>query len=399
MSDHLAIATVTTAFGELISAPIKAAVTGAKVVHGRPDQVDSTKPGVGVHLYEIVRHAQFSGMDLPTRRSDGTVLQRPVLPLSLRYLLSFYGSETLSEPQRLLGVVLAILHEQPVLTPEHIDAVITSLRTGDPTHPLVESDLAAQAELVRLTPVFLSLDEMSKLWSIFYQTTYSLSIVYEASVVLIDGRISPQPRLPVREPRLVVVAGRGPRIERLESEAGGPPTATDTLLVHGEDLAGDGTRLQFADVEVEPTTMSPSRLTLELPSSGVDLRAGIHGLRVVRRLDPMGTSSNLALESNVVPFVLHPTITVPASAPTTASTVHLDVTPPLRAGQSLTLSLNGDRDYLFEHPRAPADTSRVSVGIRDVAAGTYLVRLTIDGAQSLLAATAGGFTGPTVIVP
>jgi hypothetical protein len=71
---------------------------------------------------------------------------------------------------------------------------------------LKESDLHLRVERVGITPVPLSLDEISKLWSGF-QTQYCLSAAYEAAVVLNESKKAP------RSPLLVLRRGpedRGP---------------------------------------------------------------------------------------------------------------------------------------------------------------------------------------------
>ena len=37
----------------------------------------------------------------------------------------------------------------------------------------------------------MNLEELSKLWSVFFQTPYALSIAYQASVVLIEPDLEP----------------------------------------------------------------------------------------------------------------------------------------------------------------------------------------------------------------
>ena len=69
---------------------------------------------------------------------------------------------------RLLGEAMRVLHARPVL----------DLAELGPAP-------AGAAERVRVTLQPLSLEEMTKLWTIF-QTPYRLSVVYEATVVLID---------------------------------------------------------------------------------------------------------------------------------------------------------------------------------------------------------------------
>ena len=98
-------------------------------------------------------------------------LRPPPLALNLLYLLSAHGrDDDDSEPfsHRLLGEAMRVLHEQPVL----------DLAEPGPAQ-------AGGVDRVRITLQPLSLEEMTKLWTIF-QTPYRLSAVYEATVILID---------------------------------------------------------------------------------------------------------------------------------------------------------------------------------------------------------------------
>ncbi|MQT00795.1 Pvc16 family protein, partial [Streptomyces jumonjinensis] len=62
---------------------------------------------------------------------------------------------------------------------------------------LTGSDLAESAQRVRLTPTVMDIDETSKLWGMLHQTPYTLSVAYQASLVLIEGRERPAPVKPV----------------------------------------------------------------------------------------------------------------------------------------------------------------------------------------------------------
>ena len=45
-----------------------------------------------------------------------------------------------------------------------------------------------EVELVKFTQLPLSLEELGKLWSVFFQTTHVLSVAFQGTVVLIEGR-------------------------------------------------------------------------------------------------------------------------------------------------------------------------------------------------------------------
>ena len=69
--------------------------------------------GVNVFLYQVTPNAAWRNADLPTRRANGDLIQRPQAALDLHYLLTFYGDESLLQPQRVLGSVVRTLHCGP----------------------------------------------------------------------------------------------------------------------------------------------------------------------------------------------------------------------------------------------------------------------------------------------
>lgn len=200
MSNYLAIATVTTGLVRYLQGAVGADVGNAVVTSVRPDGPNSGVPEVGVNifLYQATPNTAWRNHDLPTRRPDGTLAQRPQIALDLHYLLTFYGDETLLEPQRILGSTVRALHARPILTRQEIRSAVAA------TPFLVGADLADEIETVKFTPVSLSLEELSKLWSVLFQTTYTLSIAYDASVLLISSESQPQLAQPVLEPVIQV---------------------------------------------------------------------------------------------------------------------------------------------------------------------------------------------------
>jgi Pvc16 N-terminal domain len=403
MSNHLAIATVTATLRELIRSAVThveggVVVAGADVKNVRPDaQAALPDPGVNVFLYQVVPNPAWRNADLPSRRGDGSLSRRPQAALNLHYLLSFYGDDAEIVPQRLLGAVEAALHTQPVLTRERIeDTLGKALFTF-----LVRSDLAEAVELVKLTPLALSLDEMSKLWTMFPQTGYALSVAYEASVVLVERTESPQPALPVHARNLYVIPFDNPVIESagIAGDAAAPLLRGSRLRIEGRHLRGDVTyvRVGAAEVRVTGDDLANDRIEITLdepPLAAGELRAGVLPLQVVhRRL--MGTPpvEHAGFESNVAPIVLRPivqnTSVLPASVAPVALPRRLQVTadPAVQAGQRTLLLLNsvpgGPGTSYAIRPLDP-DTLPPEFSLQGVTAGQYLVRLQVDGAESLL---------------
>ena len=108
---------------------------------------------------------------------------------------------------------------QPVLSRARLREVVAAAVADDPTTWQQFSDLAEQVDLVRFTPLPLSLEELSKLWSTFFQAPYRLSVTYQASVVLLDGDLTPQPALPVLTRGIDAAALNIPVVTRVVADA------------------------------------------------------------------------------------------------------------------------------------------------------------------------------------
>jgi hypothetical protein len=154
------------------------------------------------------------------------------------------------------------LHSRPVLTPDLIQAAI-----ADPslTSAVGASDLALQVERIKITPLQMSLEELSKLWSVFFQTPYALSAAYQASVVLIEATERPTPpNLPVRQPSVGVSAAVAPPPVI-------PPTTRPAITVSVSNVSGTGSQPRSADVALgfEEPISPEQRVILLLSRTGV----------------------------------------------------------------------------------------------------------------------------------
>ncbi|TPQ17558.1 DUF4255 domain-containing protein [Streptomyces sporangiiformans] len=191
MSNALAIAHVTQALALLIEANLQPEIDMAVKVEPRKPPADPpTEPTITVFLYQVTPNTSQRNNDVPTRASDGTLLKRPAAALDLHFLISAYGEETELVGQRLIGSVVRTLHEIPILPKDVIEQV------GERPY-LAGSDLAEAAQRVRFTPTVMDIDETSKLWGMLHQTPYTLSVVYQAALVFIEGREVPVPAKPV----------------------------------------------------------------------------------------------------------------------------------------------------------------------------------------------------------
>jgi hypothetical protein len=326
----------------------------------------------------------------------------------LHYLLTFYGDESQLEPQRLLGSAVRVLHARPVLTRDMIRQTIAM-----PTFSfLVESNLADAVELVRLTPAPMTVDELSKLWSVYFQTPYNLSVAYQASVVLIESQAPVQGALPVQSRNVYVIPFRQPSIETVRSDEGADTfiVSDSSIVITGKQLRGESTTLRAAGIDVTPApeNLGDTRITVQLPAG---LRAGVQGLQVIQsRMIGTPPTAHRGVESNVAPFVLHPrihlkpddTLDISISPPvaaadgTLSANVTVHIVPNVGQTQRVVLLMNefnapggNAHAYSFDAlprsaPGDPSETDTVVFPIGGVVAGEYLVRVQVDGAESAL---------------
>jgi hypothetical protein len=378
MSDFRAVATVTAALQRLLQGPLGVDVPGAHVWTDRPDtrhSAGASGPGANIFLYQVSPDPALRNVDLPARGPDGRLTRRPQAALTLYYLFSFYGDDGELEPQRVLGTTVRTLHARPLVTRSLIQAVTDAAVQSPPVHPdLAASDLAEQADLVRLAPLGLNLEELSKLWSVFFQVPYALSVAYQASVVLIEEPVTPRSSIPVIVPDVTVGVLNRPRITRVGKPDRTPVRAGDTVTIHGERLLGEATVVRMAGLRVSPISAAPHEMTVDL--STVDgLRPGGVPVQV--------THGALGERSNVASFVLHPTVD---SATVAAGTLTVVADRAVGARQRAAIALldpaSGQRSHLLTVPPRGADTDSLAAPIAGVAAGQYTVQLFVDGADS-----------------
>lgn len=407
MSNFLAVATVSAVLQRLLTPVASAAVTGAEVWVDRSD-VKRQKDGVNIYLYRHSLDSVSRNEDLPARRANGSLTNRPKVAVTLHYLLTFHGKDDLMVPQRLLGATLAALHTRPIITHALIDAVNNEATVPSGMHGfLAFNDLLEAEELVRVSPDPMSLDELSKLWSVFFQSPYQLSATYVASAVLLEESLETLlPAPPVTRPQLAVRALLKPTIlsARNAADPRAPLVASSVLQIEGSGLSGDQTRVRVGPAELTP---DPDRLTafsLAVDVTGPALRAGLQPVTVAHRwlvgdpAQPRGGET-----SNAVGILVAPRITVDEAAARIEVTSDLSIGTRQQASVSLLDRASGESVRVIDVPERTAEATTVTVPkpgtSPDLPAGQYGVTLTVDGASSPLTRDAGGtITAPLVTV-
>ncbi len=454
MSTALAIASVTYVLKDLlnnglIDHDVSSAVGNVTVTALPPDRINTADSNqqsqLNLFLYRVTPNMGWRNVDLPSRNGNGDRLTNPPLALDLHYLLTSYGLSEL-HGEILLGYGMQLLHDTPVLARDAIRRSLAppvEVAAGLPPEllALATSELAEQVEQVKLTPETLSTEDISKLWASF-ESKFRPSSAYMASVVLIESRHSTKSALPVRARNVYVRPFRHPVIEKIMSQAtSGDPIVEDqpiladyNLLISGKNLRGDGhivtvdgveviegLLVKVNGIEVIPEAVNVTDTQITVPLTDENLRAGIQGVQVKQSID-MGTPEvpHRGVESNVEAFVLHPRIeslvvtNIEGTGinPRSAS-VELTANPKVGETQRVILLLNqippDETDLPLSYSfTAPPGTELspfwpsgiLTFPISGVSAGTYLVRVQVDGAESPLGSDPNGkYDSPAVTIP
>ncbi len=334
MSDALAVLAVTRTVHRLLSRTSDATLPGTEVTTKAVDKARDGRrgPQLNLFLYHAAIDPVWRNMDIPS--GHGGELGFPPLPLTLHYVVTAYGDDDDdSAAQRLLIAAMRVLHDHPSLGRDELRA------------SLPESDVHRQVERVRITNQILSLDERSKLWTMF-QTPCRVSALYEISVVLIESR------RPARAPAPVIARGVGdvgvvvrpnlllpfPTLEQVTPESVG---AGGAFQLTGHDLDGDTLQLRFTHPALTNPVITPPMPAPAGRTLSAVLPAGV----------PAGTATIAAIitkagrkrpPSNEIPITVRPTVTsaLPLTATRDAAgraSLTVGVNPPVLGGQEVLL--------------------------------------------------------------
>ena len=199
------------------------------------------------------------------------------------------------------------------------------------------------------------------------------------------------------------------RLEGVEVEGGGAAVTGATLVLTGGGLLAAHTVVSVGGERLVPAAGSTTtRLTVVLTA---EVPAGVHAVQVLRLqpADPVaGTPERVTDRSSGLPVMVLPTA---GPVTTTATLVRVPVTPPLQEGQRATVVLRAAlrraarttrRSSGRPSPRctaADAPVARLDVARSELTAGTWLVRVIVDGAESLPTSSGDTYDGPSVTLP
>lgn len=183
MSNYLTIAVVTATIHNLVQAAVTEAMPGVTVRIGPPRAIVSTESEVCLYLYHLTPNAQMRNANLPIGRTGGLPPTPSQTVVDLHYLIAFAG-ETQLATETMLGKVIIALQEGSVLSATEIRSII---RANSAYDYLRDSDLPSEPVQVKLTPEYLTLEELTKLWSVFFQIAHRPSLHYLASPIILDA--------------------------------------------------------------------------------------------------------------------------------------------------------------------------------------------------------------------
>ena len=394
MSNVLAIAATTRTLRNLLLAQmpaLDAELSDLEVTLQPPDVARKgiSKAQLNLFLYQVVANAAWRNLDLPGQVRPGETAPPP-LALNLHYVITAWGrgeNDNDAISHRVLAAAMSTLHDRGVLD------------GNDIRNALPDNDLAGQIERVRVTPLPQSVDELSRLWTAF-QTNYRASAVYEAAVVLIDSQAAMRAPLPVlrRGPQdrgVIATASAAAVLDALDYPRHQVAARLgEDIVLNGRQLATDHALVRFSSLRLDaPVEIAPlagdaaGTLRVHLADTADDADAvarwapGIYTVALL--VQPPGLPPLL---SNELPLVLAPRITLGSLAAAAGDfALNLTCTPRIRDGQRVFL-LFGDRLLAPASLSNPADTHQptaLAFQLTGVAAGTYTVRLRVDGADSI----------------
>ena len=427
MSSPLALAAVTATLCDLLNNGLVdndlAPIGSFSVTAVPPDRIetgDNEANRLNLFLYQVTPNLGWRNFGLPSfdGRDPKAQLTNPPLALDLHYMLTAYGAADWAA-EILLGYGMELLHDARILSRTDVrkalspkNPISVSLIPPDPQGRLA-IDLADQIEQVKITPQYLTADELSRLWTAM-QARYRPTMVYQACTVLIQGVRPVRSALPVlrRGDKDQGVDSR-PNVRRPDYKS---PTLTSLSIVPrkpgevrfaaelGDGIELGGALLTGSTVTAEfyhPLLTKPNELPVSLGSTAAlvkldlpqsddtlaptfdpaavdDWPAGTYsvGLRIERAGKPRQYT-------NVIPFNLAPRLTKAPQLKGKLPDPRLDLNcaPKIWPGQRVQVFVGAEA---FALDSAPAKTDAVSVVLKNVttAERPTPVRLRVDGVDS-----------------
>jgi hypothetical protein len=402
MSNHQAIAAVTATLRSLLDKRL-----GVKVTARPPDRVrlNNGTTQINLFLYQTAYNGALSNMPLPQLLKPGET-GTPPLALNLYYLITAYGPDDENEDltsHQLLGQAMSLMYDHPLLGAGEIQ---------DATGFMLDSNLHQQVERIRITHLPMTVDELTKLWTTF-QTNFRISAAYEVAVVLIESTRAAKTPLPVlargKDDQGAKAQGglMPPPVLEAIRMPGGQLSAKlgDEVILEGLNLSGSNLKVLISSVrafiqpapppnepalppqpverELQVVQSADDKITVKIPNEPTALPAGYYQLSVsLRKGEEVFDRRTNTLALPLAPQINKPTL--PANVLRDnlgTATLQVEPLPQVFPEQRAALLL-GELEVAAE-PRK-LKTDRLIFTLRHAHPGTFLVRLRVDGVDSLL---------------
>jgi hypothetical protein len=396
MSNYLAVGGVSAVLRSLLT---NALTSGgpSTILGGAAQSITATSPDLvpvgpdehprlNIFMYYASFNPALRNQGLPSRNAQGGQISNPPLALNLHYLITAYGASQF-DPEILLGWAMKVLHDTPVVPRSTIaNALNDLLAPATPEGTLINgSMLANQIEHIRITPETLTTEEIYRLWTAF-QTHYRPTTSYQVSVAVIQDTRTYASNLPVQKRSVLALPMQSPVIDSLTPV---PIAAGGMLTIQGSNFLGEtpnSTLVSFDNAAgILPATVQGNVLRVVLPAS---LQAGTRSLRVQRTVTyETSPTPHAGFSSSPFPFQLIPTISAANPSPAKiGSPVTITISPAVGAMQQATLYIGDVAIPIDQRPvSGPASSTTLAFPIPSTfVAGTYPMRIEIDGAQSKL---------------
>ena len=414
MGNYLAISAVTTVLKNILKREIQDELDTTLNVSSRAPHTIGSEPdtnGLNLFLYQVTLNSGYFNHDLPRRDVRGGIISKPLVGLDLHYLLTPFSKENEEIlTQQILASTIRILHEKSFLTRQILEHEFGLIEASDASDKILDSDLAEQNESVTLVNKPLSVEELTKLWSSYFQTNYRLSVAYVVSPLIIDSKKEPIHPLPVQERRIFVMQFRSPIIERIEPPVveWDPDVTKRRIHIVGRNLNSNHMKVVVGQSLVPSdhlSVISNERITVILPD---DLSAGIKRLKIVHAIsDENGdtgiNSEHVAYESNTSNFILVPRIDTSIFPLQIVQGTKFDLKfkPSLNEKQKVEIII-GEKIFsqaFNDNQPFPIPVETISIDTTDWPVGTFLIRLRVDRAESnLQSAPDKTYIGPKIQV-
>lgn len=413
MSSALGIAGVTAVLKSMLSSVFNnsANLGSVAVTALAPDVVQaglgssSAYKQINLFLHQVTHNAAWRNAGLPQLGADGkTVLKNPPLALDLHYLLTAYTPED-GFAEALLGFALLTLHQFPAISRDQITSALSLLPSDPLTLALQASGLAEQVELLKITPDPLGREEMAWIWTAL-KADYRPSYAFQVSVVLLQQPATVASPLPVFSRNITVQAGPPPVLLQVEVPDGQAGAAQkDTVTLTGQSLQAM-TRVRLRNqrfgvvYDLVPASVAGTALSFVVPDDATAPPAGVY---MASALITDSSGMTILQSTNSLTLALLPTITgfdPPPASSAGGTLVNITLAPPVLPAQNVTLALAGTA---VPAPALSAPASQLSFLFPQLASGTYLARVQVDGADSPVKWAAPpappAFTAPLLTVP